>query len=116
MPDIGHKKKRPILAAHLSPLQAFLPVAMYPADSYVSTAQTVDQHPAAASSPWPILVGLPAQYHVSVCFVLLLASTVILNPISLASYPDIASRTSHIILKYGKTVSTFSPCYREMNQ
>jgi len=94
------KKKRPFLAAYLSPLQAFLPVDIYLADSNVSTVTTVDQHPAAASYPWPILVGYPAQDHVSLCFVPIRASTVLLHSPRLASYTGIASNISNLATKY----------------
>ena len=108
--NFGHKKKRPILAAHLSPLQAFLPVGMYRADSSVSTAVSVDQRPAAALIPWSILVGYPAHCHVSLCYVQILASTVMLSPLSLASNLGIARQIPSKALKYNQTVSTITLC------
>ena len=108
MMNLPHKKKRPILAAYLSPLQAILPVGMYRADSYVSTVAAIDQLPAAASNPWSFHVGHPAYRHLSMCFVQTLASTFLLSLISLAINSGLASQYRNIVLKYGKNVATIT--------
>lgn len=104
----GHKKKRPFLAAYLSPFQAIQPVAIYRADSYVTMATTIDQLPAAAYYPWSILVGSPAHVHVSVCFVRIHASTVMLNTSRLAIYTHNSSKNKPIPGQDAQTVSVLT--------
>jgi len=108
MMNLIRKKKRPILAAYHSPLQAILPVGMYRADSFVSTVAAIDQLPAAASNPWSFPVGHPAYYHLSMCFVQTLASTFLLSLLSLAINSNLARQYRNIVLKYGKNVATIT--------
>ena len=108
MTNLAHKKKRPILAAHLSPLQAILPVDMYPADSFVSTVAAVDQRPAAALNPWSFHVGHPAHRHVSMCFVQKLASTSMLSLLILATNSILARQYQCVTTKHGQTVSAIT--------
>ena len=108
MNNRADKKKRPILAAFHSPLQAFLPVGMYRADSFVSTVATIDQLPAAASNPWSIRVGVPAHRHISLCGIQTLASTLLLSLISLATYSGFASNSRTIQPEYDQTVSAIT--------
>ena len=108
MTNLADKKKRPILAAHRSPLQAILPVGMYRADSFVSTVAAIDQHPAAASNPWSFHVGHPAHRHKSMCFVQKLASTSMLSLLSLATNSGLARQYRCMATKYDQNVFTIT--------
>lgn len=108
MTNLARKKKRPILAAYHSPLQAILPVGMYRADSFVSIVAAIDQLPAAASNPWSFHVGHPAHRHESMCFVQTLASTFLTSLLILATNSGFASRYRGITSKYDQNVSAFT--------